>query len=367
MMTRSFAGKCSVSIIVMLALLGAGIPAMAYPQVTNNCSDDSLTWAFSQDPQWTTDKKNWVRAGIQTIDDALDYDGTRLVTQSEGGGGVLVKIAELGGTTNGTSECQGDPTITIDDDGTTKEFHWRWARHEILHLAGADHGGRYDSFDGVTISSVSTCVTPLPATNQLEQDASGYENYLWSSIGQRPLHANVGYEQGLKFWGKSGGGTTQEYSSGGATGPGYIGWVSTSTSAYIFQSIRAHNGTLVLREFRSKVNARSPAATYTTRVSGKLFRRTVDFSGSVPQNCVYPLGIDYDPNQQSPSLGGWILMSDTPFTLVGTSWTAVTGPWTDPPTQDAYDFQIRFFGTAVHNSTGAYGQVQLDNVRGESS
>jgi hypothetical protein len=357
------------AILASLAIVvGFADPAGAYAKEVNGCDDGSLHWSFSnQYVNWTATKKDWARAGINRLNDALDYDGTKLITVPEDGG-VDVQLKDEPVNNYGNSECFLGDSIWVNSNYSTGQFYWQWARHEMFHLGGAEHGGRYDSFDGNDPTTMATCLsyTLWPTSNIFEQDGHAYENWIWSTVADRQLHANFGYEQGLRFWGKSAGsGSTNEYGTGGATGPGYIGWNSTSLNDYIYQTVRILNGDDTA-EYRVKVNGESPAAVYTTRIRGRLYRRTADFPGdpSNPNGCDYADGI-VNPNG-SPTLGGWILMSDTSLTVVGTSWTAASGPWTSLSGFEAYDFQVRFYGLAEHNSTGGFGEVHLDNVRGEA-
>lgn len=49
-----------------------------------------------------------------------------------------------------------------------------------------------------------------------------------------------------------------------------------------------------------------------------------------------------------------------------TTWTAFDSEWFNPAGAEGYDFQVRFNGKAIHQSSGATGEVHLDNIRGEA-
>jgi hypothetical protein len=117
---------------------------------------------------------------------------------------------------------------------------------DVPHHGRGAFGGRYDSFDGNEPTTMSTCLDEdtFAWSNVFEQDGHAYENWLWSDLPERQLHANIGFEQGSRFWGFSGGGFVEEHSTGGATGPGYIGWVSPGPSAYVYQTVRTEVGNL---------------------------------------------------------------------------------------------------------------------------
>lgn len=360
-----------MAVISCLALLSAVLHsgrAAAYAPSPNVCMDRSLSWRFSNEFEpWTETKKTWVRDAINTLDDARDYDGTRLVTVTEEAisSAVDVQLIKVPlGDGYGSSECVGTPSIWINANGPTAAFYWHVARHEMFHLAGAEHGGERDSFDGVAVSTMSTCVNyqSFPSSNVFEQDGHAYENWLWSSLADRQFHANIGFEQGFRFWGNTGG-TITTYTSGGATGPGYIGWESNNTNDYVYQTIRTVNGTLS-SVYRAVGNARSPGSNWTTKVRVSLARRNVDFPNDPgnPNGCDYPGGI-VNPNG-SPSVSSWAVFTETSWVTVPTSWTRVESPWTPLPQQEGYDLRVRLRGTTV-NANGNYGQVRLDNLRGE--
>jgi len=67
------------------ALLEPGV-ASAYPEDRNNCSSHQLHWNFTNSSLWTDTKKTWVRGAINTLDNELDYDGTKEISVFEDGG-----------------------------------------------------------------------------------------------------------------------------------------------------------------------------------------------------------------------------------------------------------------------------------------
>jgi len=176
-----------------------GNAASAYPDDVNNCNDSTLAWHFDGSSAWNSSNKNSVRAAFNPIDNALDYDGTKLISITESSSGIKVGMKSMGQYSYGVSECTSGASVTINSDfASSNAFLYKTARHEMLHLAGATHGGRYDSADGRAAATMSTCLSPTtyPGTNALEQDAAAYENFLHSSLSNRQLHANIGFEQG---------------------------------------------------------------------------------------------------------------------------------------------------------------------------
>ena len=82
------------------------------------------------------------------------------------------------------------------------------------------------------------------------------------------------------------------------------------------------------------------------------------WDGPNPQ-CNYRLGLQ-DINDVTLASTLYILVSHSELTSVGTTWTAVSGEWKNPPTFDGYELQVRAYG----NSAGDYS-VAFDNVRAE--
>lgn len=75
-------------------------------------------------------------------------------------------------------------------------------------------------------------------------------------------------------------------------------------------------------------------------------------------------------NGVATELSGWVLMTEGDKQGVTTSWTgidtSVPSEWKNPPSAEAYDLQIRGYGTAVNIYSGAHANVHIDNFRGES-
>jgi len=366
---QRLAGRAFViGVLPLLAVTTTAHGAQAYMQDPNGCNDSSITWSFTGSSRWTDDKKTWVRAGINKLNDALDYDGTQLVSVAETGG-VDVDIRDPIDNTYGSSECLLGDSIWVNSNFSTSQFYYKVGRHEMFHLAGAEHGGQYDSWDGIEPTTMSTCMTytDFLTTNSFVRDDHAYENWLHSSLPDRQLTPNIGFEQGTSFWSESGSATLGTVNSGGATGPGYLTWNSTSNSNYLYTTSRVITGD-DNEEYRGRVNAKSPSGAYTTQVKAALWRRTVN----LPQNPQNPNGCSYEDgilnaNGEPTSFGAWTLSSESPFTTVSTSWTGVNTSWVNPSAAEAYDFRIRFYGTAPHDLNSTYGLVHVDNVRAEGT
>jgi hypothetical protein len=370
----------AVGVGLVPTTLLAGVPAaQAYPQEPN-CPDRLQLWwriADGDDPLWTAggvDRRVWTRAAINTVDDALDHDGARLVQLTEGRGGldnttVNVYITDqLPPGTYGVARCPVGPYWEIElnynpDSSYRKRRFWKVARHEMLHLVGAHHGGDIDSQNGDNPATMSTCIdeSTFPTVNRLTQDDHAYENWLKSSLPNRQLHANVGFEQGTSFLGRTAGTFTYK-TSGGATGPGYLAWQSPDSHQYLYQTVALHTGDDD-ESYRAVANARSPGNDYKTVVNVGLWRRNIVHQ-STPTTCEYPDGV-VNPNGWTAS-SDYLMVSESGSTRVGTSWTLVPAPWANPERRDGYLFQVRVYGFAMAPD-GSMGHVLVDNVRGEGT
>ena len=319
----SMSARCALAFLLFGVGLIVSPGAWAHSQATNNCNDDTLNWKFTTSSLWTTSKKTWVREAINKLNNALDYDGTTLVTPTESSSGnIEVDIRDEPIGQLGESGCTGvfAPFIWVNSNYSSASFYYKVGRHEMLHLAGGEHGGEKDSFDGVSVATMSTCLSPsiFPTENKLEQDSQAYENWLWSSLSTFQLNANIGFEQGFNFWGKdAGAGTSVERSSGGATGPGFIAWTSNSLNPNIYQTDKTGEWK---RELQLPGEDQCEVAIERLHYSGnagRLYYRTVNFPNmpSSPNNCSYPDGV-VNPNG-APSLGGWILGDGTQIETVG--------------------------------------------------
>ena len=376
-----------VGLLVILAILGSTSPVSAYPKHTNQCNDNSIIYYFSNhgDIAWSTTRKNRVRESLETVEDALSYKGVKLISFTEGSGGVKLTIRDEPGGVNGSSECffgaevwlNGAPGV-LPDKG-----HWQFtSRHEMLHLAGMSHGGDDDAMDG-RLASNATCITTAQRTGfsqgsypdsvNLDQDTASYANWLHENdLPYRQVSANIGFETGTKYWWKNNG-TWSEVSSGGATGPGYLSFTATGNefTSYVYQTSRVWHGNSNARNFRAKINYRESDLSANTKVRARIYAKKLK-DDSTPASCDYDLGLS-DPNNGF-TLGGWVLISDSGMQNVNTtSWTALTSPWGDPDDHghldfaDGFQLQIRAFGKSTPGGGGPNPSINfhLDNIRTE--
>lgn len=183
----------------------AARPAGAYPQDPNNCNDRTITWHF--DSAWNAhpNARGWAREAIGLWNQPRDYNGNQLMVVSEStSSGVSVQLRHTDPDVYGSSECVAGASFWINSQHiTSKTFVRKVSRHEMGHLLGMEHTGRYDSTNGDNPPTMSTCVDRSKFLDQniLSQDDAAYANWLHGSLANRQLHANIGFEQGPSYWG----------------------------------------------------------------------------------------------------------------------------------------------------------------------
>lgn len=328
-----------------------------------------MQFLFQTNSLWTAggvDRRTYVRAAIFTLDDALDYDGSKLVTVQELNSNIDVQIKDKPLNEYGSSECVVGASFWVNANYTSSTFYYQLGRHEMMHLAGGEHGGNDDSFNGDDPPTMATCIdwSTFRTSNSLAQDDAAYLNWLHSTRDDRQLHANWGWEQGTSYWGRTGGSFSYK-TSGGSLGPGYVGWSSPSNSNYVYQTVAVHVGD-DNESYQAVTAAKSPGSDYKTVVNPALYRRNI--SDGSANSCSYADGIQ-NPNDWDPGriTSGWIKVADKGLTGVGTSWAGVESAWVNPANATAYQMQIRVYGSAVQNGSGAIGYVGLDNTRGDGT
>lgn len=361
-------------IVTLVIAAGLGIPAdssSAYPNVVNNCNDDTITWHFADGggagETWSETKKAWARDAINTIDDELDHDGTRLVTLTESSSsGVAVKLREPENPREyGSSECDLGASMWINATHSgTRSFTYKVTRHEMLHLAGAEHGGRDDSGYSDNPATMCTCInkSEFRAENTLDQDAAAYMAWNWSAFQDRQLNANIGFERGLLYW-FTDNGSVSKMSTGGATGPGQAVFYAagSSSDSFIYQKVRDWTGSDAAVSVSASITAKSPLPGLVTRVEAAIYWKEL-FQGATANGCPYRSGI-VNPNDETVSTDEWRKLAGSGLTTVGTDWTVVNSTtYSMSAVHDGHYFQVRAYG----NTAGGHS-VRFDNVHGRES
>lgn len=373
------------SLFAVVAVLASTLvvdQAAGLPRFSNDCSDDTITWHFSNDgdDNWTNTQKTWVRDALDVIEDELLYTGSRAVILTEtSSSGVALEKRDLSGAI-GSAGCNPfDAHIYFDTASMMDKGHWqKTARHEMQHLAGQHHSGYDDARDGRAATS-STCWTTAqltafsqgsyPDSLNMDQDSAIYLNYEHEdALANRQLSANIGFERGRKYWGIKNGNVT-ELNTGGATGPGHIEFqaVFSEYTSYMFQTARIWTGDGGLGRYRGKSNFKRPAGSEFFRITTRLYAKKLE-DGTISNGCSYPRNLT-NPNAETV-VGGWIKLSDSGWSSpLGTTWKSQTSPWGYPSNisslsdADGLQVQVRFYGRAKDNNVSV--PFKMDNIRAE--
>ncbi len=325
---------------------------------------DDIVWAFDDYSGWETPQKTWTRGAFNTIEAALDFDGSKLVnlTESATSGATRVSLNDNPPAGQyGQALCGA--YIWINSNIYASKFFWHTARHEMMHLLQAAHGGRADSLvGGEDPTTMSTCVnaTEFIPDNFLDRDAEAYLNWLHSDLSYRQINSNIGFDNNTSGWGGTNGSLT-DVSSGGYSSPPYAAFSADGTSAdsFVRQTIRLWVGDDIGDfEIRAVLRARAPSSTANTNVRAAVYRKNLSESGDT--SCDYPRGLK-NPNNLTLADMNYIVVSESGLVNVDTSWTSVISDWASIGVQrDGYQLQLRAYGNAAGS-----GAVRFDNVRME--
>jgi hypothetical protein len=369
------AHRIALVILAVLACLVVPQAASAYPQHPNNCNDSTITYYFNT-ADWSgyPTQRTWVRDAIELWEQTLDYDGTRLMTMTSlawgqigGSNDIEVTLADFGPTHYGESSCTLLPYVAFNRDYfTNAQFLWKTARHEMGHLAGLEHSGAKESWNGDNAATtMMTCVdySTYSNTNAISQDDAAYATWAHSDLTDRQLEANFGFEQGLSYWGVAGG-TLEWQSSGGATGPGHVRYKTNQASYYLYQTVNVATGDDD-ESYRAVVNYRQPVPGGYGSVTGTLFRKQLDYLGD--NGCDYADGL-HDLNDWQYVSSAYVAMTST-GTLDPTTaylWTYGASNWFNPMNAEGYTFQYRVYSHS-QDLNFVPQWVYFDNVRGEGT
>jgi hypothetical protein len=347
--------------------------ALGYPQDPNNCNDRTITYYFNVS-DWTgyPTQRTWARAAIDLWEQPLDYGGARLMTMTDlpwgsaESGAVDVGFANMAPNEYGVAGCTLGAYVELNDDyKTDQQFIWKVVRHEMGHLAGFEHSGSRDSWNGDDPGTMSTCILPsqFPTTNRLAQDDAAYANWSHSVLANRQLQANFGFEQGTSYWGVHGG-TLEWLSTGGATGHGNVRYKTNQGSYYLYQTVNVATGDDD-ETYRAVINYKQASTGGWGTVAGTLYRKQIDYVGD--NGCEYADGLQ--------NLNTWNYVSSAYVAMVSTGehdptttadWALAASGWFNPQNADGYTFQYRIYSHS-QDFNFVPQWVYLDNLRAEGT
>jgi hypothetical protein len=263
--------------------------------------------------------------------------------------------------------------LKIDNGMTTNAQLWQVAAHEMMHLIGAEHGGRRDRFtpgtennnDTRTMTCVSTQEFPNYAAH--ETDTVSYLHYLWDPAQNRQLMADNGFENAFtEPWWVIGSGV---FSTGASSNPvggsrrGYFMTPSNSSSQSLQGRVRMLSGNQT-EQYRIKSYAAPEASTTVTNVRVKMIHRTVNYPARVNTTCNEFFDGLNPYNVNDPPVAGnlWVDVRIVDGNNLVSGWTPITSTWYLPPQSHAHDLSIWLQGYADRPNTAAHGNILIDNL-----
>ena len=373
------------------ASAAVGSPTVpTHAEAVNGCNDRTMSYSFGvkyfpnttlswDNPNDPIDYDDRAHESIQKHTFPRAQDGSPFLTLTKVGptssADVKIYREDLGGTNAGHAECNWPQAIiTIDDGQTSNKELWKTGAHEMLHLAGAEHGGRYDEIqlnDNPTGGTrMMTCVSSslYPNYPEGDRDSIAYLNYLHGNPGYRQLVADSGFENGWDVWLKFGSGAFwTSNSSNPYDGFRRANYAPLATGTESLQGrVRMLTGTGGTEKYRLSARVAPPSSTTPTDVTVKLFTRTANFSGN--NTCSYPDGLSSTDPNVTPSLGLWSVVRTTSLYNISSGWKHVSSTWYDPPTSaHAHDFSIWLEGYADAPGTSAPGTILIDDMTVEGT
>lgn len=367
----------SLSLSFILITIGGSTPAVeGFGQAVNNCNDRTITYSI-HNSGWSAWHEVAVEESLNSIGTWRGQDGQPLVVwtrqPNNSAADVWINRADLSGNTTGSSTCSWplQPRAILDVslfDHRRKIY--KTVAHEMMHLSGATHGGRNDSWYNYTPASLnptrmSTCVSAGDTYDSPigTFDDFGLLNYLHGNGAGRQLMADSGMEtywDDVWIFHHS---LQRSFSTSGSyQGSRHVRVRPTSNqfnsgnSDFMTQHIRILNGN-DNETYYGSARVREMSSSYSTTTSVDLYYRAIDYT-SAANSCSYPNGLSNSPNGAA-SIGPWVVAASS-TALTGSGWTERRTGLSNPPTADAYDFTVRMRG--LSKSGSSYGWIGVDNL-----
>lgn len=363
--------------------------AQAYAQDPNNCNDSSMTYSlWDYGIEYSTAWDAWEASRMcETFGELGKHkaqDGTFLLSLTNKGkhksADVKVHLLDTPSSTYGSSSCSplAQARMWVNENWAwDNKFLWKTGAHEMFHLGGAEHGGRYDSWYGLsaqwqTPTRMSTCTEPSLNYNSaaLAFDDIAYLNWLHGNPSNRQMMADSGFETGTDpAWIFYNGLNHFFYGPGSQDGVRHVrinptmNSHVTQQSHFIQQNVRLLNGDDD-EQYRGTVWMREHSSPYVSTGVVEAWYRTINFDGN--NSCQYEDGLgSTDPNDPTPSAGVWTRARLTAPEPLTTTYSFVDTTWFNPPSAHAYDFAVRARGQSVSGTT--WGWLYVDNLTMEGT
>jgi hypothetical protein len=353
-------------LIIVVAWMGAiGRSSSAYPQPNLfGCGGISRVDYRFAGSNWSTAQRDAVRAGIAEWTQSVDFDGYRLIEAGEMISGTTVLIYRTdnpdgNSASNGVALCSVQ-RIELNTRLTNAELT-RTTSHELGHMLGLHHTGRYDSFDGRT-PALSRCLSSTGMLGRaFSQDDAASLTYRTSRVSRQSVHANPGFEQGWSYWGFEGSHSKSITTGAPQSGFSHLNWTPASNDSYLYQTANMVSGSG--RNIITRINLRH---FHTTAVSGTvnvyLNAKRVDYGAA--SGCAqgtYANGADLNNPNRGPY--AWVRKVSSGW-APSTSWatkSSTTGYYL--PSYGGVDLRILIYSTVRPSAGGAHVGIGLDASR----
>lgn len=256
--------------------------------------------------------------------------------------------------------------------GSCPEFVWG---HEILHAAGAEHGGRNDSFQNASSGTpdwthTATCFpqTDYPTNDYLNQDDLGWLAWRFDQgPNWAPMNGDSGFENNYNLWESVGAPYSHQVGAWFTNyGADYarVKYPSLSSANYLQSKVGvltegpniAHRATARVRMYGGNVTGEA-------RLTA--FYRELDFTGSA-NSCSYEGNLDTQ-NPNGPITAGSWMSKDTGKVTMTQSWKLlkISPAFGVDNGADAHYFAVRLEGVATSTTNGAPRNFYIDNLQME--